>query len=349
MKAETFLSCNGWNHPKNCDCGWGGDTGGRGAHHFASPHSTTRPSVITASGLDWHGRGHTILESFVNPNAKCPVCGDEVFFYQSPEGGRVFFDELGPPWPKHPCTDRAFNNSASAEVEPIAFRFTQIEPTGFVAPTQWQPLLHWGWRTIRDWDVFRIDPSKFDFAGEEIVVSAGNFRDRPIYWRVNLNDPTLLDISSFDVDDHHDVVERIETVPSWIVGFDEKGLPEISDPMPFQVIYTLAKWISFAWEGRVENWPEQPWIDLDLASKLFERAAKAGHVDSKIALGRMYQKGFGVETNPVEAYRLFRDSAEMRDGKRAMYFLSECYAKGLGVDQNPEQAEYWKNLHKRSG
>jgi hypothetical protein len=28
-----------------------------------------------------------------------------VYFYQSPYGGRVFFDELGPPWPKHPCTD----------------------------------------------------------------------------------------------------------------------------------------------------------------------------------------------------------------------------------------------------
>jgi len=43
--------------------------------------------------------------SYVNPNAHCPVCGAEVFFYQSPYGGRVFFDELGPPWPKHPCTD----------------------------------------------------------------------------------------------------------------------------------------------------------------------------------------------------------------------------------------------------
>jgi hypothetical protein len=28
-----------------------------------------------------------------------------VFFYQSADGGRVFFDELGPPWPKHRCTD----------------------------------------------------------------------------------------------------------------------------------------------------------------------------------------------------------------------------------------------------
>lgn len=44
---------------------------------------------------------------FVSPNANCPVCGDPVFFYQNEYGSRVFFDELGPPWPKHPCTDNA--------------------------------------------------------------------------------------------------------------------------------------------------------------------------------------------------------------------------------------------------
>lgn len=44
--------------------------------------------------------------SYTTPNARCPDCGQSVFFYQSPHGGRVFFDELGPPWPKHPCTDR---------------------------------------------------------------------------------------------------------------------------------------------------------------------------------------------------------------------------------------------------
>lgn len=42
---------------------------------------------------------------FVNPNAKCPVCGVPVFFYQNSLGSRVYFDDLGPPWPKHPCTD----------------------------------------------------------------------------------------------------------------------------------------------------------------------------------------------------------------------------------------------------
>jgi hypothetical protein len=27
------------------------------------------------------------------------------FFYENEHGSRVFFDNLGPPWPKHPCTD----------------------------------------------------------------------------------------------------------------------------------------------------------------------------------------------------------------------------------------------------
>lgn len=45
------------------------------------------------------------LRSYVVPNASCPVCGETVFFYQSPNGGKVFFDDLGWPWPKHPCTN----------------------------------------------------------------------------------------------------------------------------------------------------------------------------------------------------------------------------------------------------
>jgi hypothetical protein len=47
-----------------------------------------------------------IWRSFVNPNARCPECKSPVFYYQSENGGRVFFDQLGWPWPKHPCTDR---------------------------------------------------------------------------------------------------------------------------------------------------------------------------------------------------------------------------------------------------
>lgn len=40
-----------------------------------------------------------------NPNSTCPVCGAAVYFYSNTAGSKVYFDELGPPWPKHPCMD----------------------------------------------------------------------------------------------------------------------------------------------------------------------------------------------------------------------------------------------------
>lgn len=88
--------CNAWNHPKNCSCGWGGN-----GYSRQSVNSSNRPE--THSG--WFISLQNTYDSYVNPNASCPVCGAAVFFYQSAGGGRVFFDELGPPWPKHPCTD----------------------------------------------------------------------------------------------------------------------------------------------------------------------------------------------------------------------------------------------------
>lgn len=53
-----------------------------------------------------NGAGRLGSSCFVTPNATCPVCKASVYFYSNASGSRVFFDELGPPWPKHPCTDR---------------------------------------------------------------------------------------------------------------------------------------------------------------------------------------------------------------------------------------------------
>ncbi|KDE40648.1 hypothetical protein ADINL_1240 [Nitrincola lacisaponensis] len=51
--------------------------------------------------------------AYVNPNAKCPVCGAEIFYYEHSNGAKVYFDELGPPWPKHPCTDNGYFNTVA--------------------------------------------------------------------------------------------------------------------------------------------------------------------------------------------------------------------------------------------
>lgn len=73
------MACNGNNHELDCDCGWGGIWRGK----FSSSD---------------HENGTFTL------NAKCPVCSQPVYYYQNSRGSKVFFDEIGHPWPKHPCT-----------------------------------------------------------------------------------------------------------------------------------------------------------------------------------------------------------------------------------------------------
>lgn len=90
------MACNAWNHPANCDCDFRGG-------HGNSLVLSTKPT---------NQKPFTSLQSYVNPNARCPVCHEPVYFYQSPTGGRIFFDDLGWPWPKHGCTDNPLAQKA---------------------------------------------------------------------------------------------------------------------------------------------------------------------------------------------------------------------------------------------
>ena len=81
----------GHNHHPSCTCPWCVSMGRAGVGPMVYQGTPFRSAFRT-------------IDSYTIPNASCPVCGASVFFYQSPTGGRVFFEELGPPWPKHPCT-----------------------------------------------------------------------------------------------------------------------------------------------------------------------------------------------------------------------------------------------------
>jgi hypothetical protein len=97
--------CNAWNHYPGCVCGFGGE-----GHLGGNPGRGRRNPLDPIRSVLDDARRQAIkeFETFTIPNATCPVCGANVFFYQSPYGGRVFFDKLSPPWPKHPCTDVNF-------------------------------------------------------------------------------------------------------------------------------------------------------------------------------------------------------------------------------------------------
>lgn len=36
---------------------------------------------------------------------ECKYCGAQVFYHENSNGSKVFFDELGPPWPLHECAE----------------------------------------------------------------------------------------------------------------------------------------------------------------------------------------------------------------------------------------------------
>lgn len=134
--------CNALNHRPGCRCGWGGDGHlGRSPGGYGHvPIRTPKPRALPVR------RG---FDSYTDPNARCPVCGDSVFFYQAPSGGRVFFDELGPPWPKHPCTDNPRI--------PVALNLPPATPAGAAAPDRRLA----GWQ-VEGWLPIQIESSVRD-------------------------------------------------------------------------------------------------------------------------------------------------------------------------------------------
>lgn len=108
--------CNSKYHSPSCTCGFGGygHRGRRGPSYsianatYSYPQrsvNTTSPKDLFLERYPEFTKTRRVTACFVNPNATCPVCGERVFYYQNETSSRVFFDELGPPWPKHPCTD----------------------------------------------------------------------------------------------------------------------------------------------------------------------------------------------------------------------------------------------------
>lgn len=77
----------------------------RSSASWATGHSTGATDLFGQRTARPSQRADGRIPSFTVPNARCPQCGALVFFYQNSAGSRVFFDDLGPPWPKHPCTD----------------------------------------------------------------------------------------------------------------------------------------------------------------------------------------------------------------------------------------------------
>lgn len=125
--------CNAANHSFGCDCGFGGDTGG--GQHWGSVSNFVENYAPPSFG--WARDHGGTVESYVNPNAHCPVCFAPVYFYRSPYNGRVFFDDIGWPWPKHGCTDNRKEPQRTTRASTVA----RLKQDAAWRRDDWDPLL----------------------------------------------------------------------------------------------------------------------------------------------------------------------------------------------------------------
>ncbi len=98
------MGCNAWNHPPSCNCGWGGVNYGSNSPNPLPNTDNWKRDAARRTLEKLNVRSYSTC--YVAPNAACPVCGKAVYFYANDHGSRVYFDDLGPPWPKHGCTDK---------------------------------------------------------------------------------------------------------------------------------------------------------------------------------------------------------------------------------------------------
>jgi hypothetical protein len=168
--------CNACNHPFGCDCGFGGDTGGGGGWRHGRVGYFTASEPLSGG---WAKDSRGTVESYVNHNAHCPVCDAPVYFYRSPYNGRVFFDELGWPWPKHPCTDNS-REPRRATRDSILRSNPKAEPTWIVGG--WEPLLsakiHSAAGHVQITGDFRNEFLQLDLPTGEVID-----RDSPVFVR----------------------------------------------------------------------------------------------------------------------------------------------------------------------
>lgn len=284
------MGCNAWNHPPSCDCGWGGDTGGGGG--FAGPERSPQPAEVGSWGR--YEAAH--LTSFTIPNARCPVCQASVFFYQSEHGGRVFFDPpLGPPWPKHPCTDNRASGSAgggsngagrSGGLSEVPSRNRphnpSEDPIEVMRRTGWHPLLELKIRQMDGWQLLEgLDPIDNHRCQ---ILARGLFEEcAPTFVRVD--DPARITCAVEQVHLSRDDKLRLTAAQGWfgVSGIEEARNAKAARSGSVDAMRRYAQSRFYRHLGRDNRVSDvAQFIDVRAASHWFEKAADAGSEEAKL-------------------------------------------------------------------
>lgn len=361
-----FMGCNAWNHAPDCDCGWGGDTGsGR-----LSGSEWSR--YVSADGRAW-SRDAVNAATYTVPNARCPICNASVFFYQSPFGGRVFFDELGPPWPKHPCTDngplgRPRESTSSSAPAPTHFKTGSIldgmvfAPVAThtprsayshwnVSPYQWRPLIcAEGKKPVPKGDYDWIELSTIErVPASGFFAPHGWYGDAPIYWRWSPDLLGMVELSTLSFPQGLDPAEIQHAIPGWITTEVELAswrAGGLQNPTPRRW-NLMGFYFSFSWRSSPSDplWLHLKPVDIALAKACFQRSADGGDWAGWNNLGVIHREGFGGNVDPDAAFACFTRAADSLE-VRALENLLDCYRKGIGCEPDAAMIKVLEDLLK---
>jgi len=104
-------------------------------------------------------------------------------------------------------------------------------------------------------------------------------------------------------------------------------------------IYQIDQWVESgggSWDKLATTQRES----MRSGIRLWEAAAKHGHVLAQHNLGCLFRNGGGVRKNHKEAVRWFQKAADQGDAN-AMFDLGNQYERGAGVPTNFEVAKQW--------
>ena len=334
--------CNASNHSPSCRCGFGGDGhSGSSANSLAGfGHASSFRYQTTSASSTWFLNSKPTHESFTKPQAKCPVCGQAVYYYKSPYGGSAYFDELGISWPKHPCTDTMIR-SRPFPMQGNIFSITKNTGIPVWQSQGWLPVIVAGVITTDTCLLLKLkglkgEPTTFFGCPIESGVNVGS----PTFVRNTGRDSDKLEVSTITSDGGHPGV-----IPKTLIGYPEcyteNGFHDWKKAIEgdSKAQNRLGMIFSFANDtplGRaIGSFPDG--CNWAAALKWFTKSADSGEWAAHNNLGVMYLNGYGVERDEARTFQLFQIAARQQEPIPIRH-LADCYRDGIGTHRDMKEA-----------
>ncbi len=136
-----FRWIDGGPRPIHLSGGWcSGERADYGGVHSSPRSLPVSKPVVRASSLWSEGHARCDLGVPITHPTVCPLCGAIIFFHTNGNGDCVFFDDLGPPWPKHACLSNEDSIRVASRSRELMQLVDRVVVPTYIAPPAGRPI-----------------------------------------------------------------------------------------------------------------------------------------------------------------------------------------------------------------